>query len=71
MVKTVRAVTSVDVNFKETEGNYTAFIEMADGTPVTMVMNGYGFFSTRGPYSWMSTRAVRRLTSALLRLRTK
>lgn len=48
MVKSVRAVTGRwDVNFKETEGNYTAFIEMEDGTPVTMVMNGYGFFSTR------------------------
>lgn len=56
MVKTVRAVTGRwDVNFKETEGNYTAFIEMADGTPVTMVMNGYGFFSTRELTHGMST----------------
>jgi phthalate 4,5-cis-dihydrodiol dehydrogenase len=56
MVKTVRAMTGRwDVNFKDTEGNYTAFIEMADGTPVTMVMNGYGFFSTRELTHGMST----------------
>jgi len=35
-----------DPNFAQTEGNYTAFAELENGTPVTMVMNGYGYFST-------------------------
>jgi phthalate 4,5-cis-dihydrodiol dehydrogenase len=47
MARTVRAITGRwDASFKETEGNYTAFVELEDGTPVTMVMNGYGYFST-------------------------
>ena len=47
MARSVRAITGRwDANFKQTEGNYTAFVELEDRTPVTMVMNGYGYFST-------------------------
>lgn len=46
-VRSVKAVTGRwDPNFSDTEGNYTAFVEFEDGTPATMVMNGYGYFST-------------------------
>ena len=27
-----------------TQGNYTAFLEFTDGTPATLVFNGYGGF---------------------------
>ncbi len=30
----------------DTEGNFTAFLEFEDGTPATLVFNGYGFFDT-------------------------
>ncbi|HWP60718.1 MAG TPA: Gfo/Idh/MocA family oxidoreductase [Candidatus Acidoferrales bacterium] len=47
LVKWIRGITGRwDPNFAQTEGNYTAFAELEDGTPVTMVMNGYGYFST-------------------------
>ena len=43
-VKSIRATTAkADKNFA-TEGDYTAFLEFADGTPATMVFNGYGYF---------------------------
>src|SRR5581483_11030831 len=29
----------------QTEGNYTALLEFADGTPATLVFNGYGYFN--------------------------
>jgi phthalate 4,5-cis-dihydrodiol dehydrogenase len=46
-VKWVRGITGRwDRNFTQTEGNYTVFAELENGTPVTMVMNGYGYFST-------------------------
>lgn len=47
MLKSIRAVAGRwDPHFRETEGNYSAFLDFKDGTPATMVMNGYGFFST-------------------------
>jgi len=46
LIRNIQAVTGRwDPNF-DTEGNYTAFVQFKDGTPATMVMNGYGFFST-------------------------
>ncbi len=46
LIRDVRAVTGKwDPNF-DTEGNYTAFAQFENGTPATMIMNGYGFFST-------------------------
>jgi len=30
----------------DTEGNFTAMLEFEDGTPATLVFNGYGFFDT-------------------------
>ncbi len=44
MAKSIRATTGrADKNFA-TEGNYTAFLEFDDGTPASMVFNGYGYF---------------------------
>jgi phthalate 4,5-cis-dihydrodiol dehydrogenase len=44
LVKSVRAATGrADDNFA-TEGDYTAFLEFADGARATLVFNGYGFF---------------------------
>ena len=43
-VKSVRAITGNWHPSFETEGNYTAFLEFEDGTPATLVFNGYGGF---------------------------
>jgi phthalate 4,5-cis-dihydrodiol dehydrogenase len=44
LVKTVRAITGRWHPKFDTEGNYTAFLEFEDGTPATLVFNGYGRF---------------------------
>ena len=44
LVRSVRAVTGCWRPRVDTEGNYTAFFEFADGTPATLVFNGYGGF---------------------------
>jgi len=44
LVKNVRAVAGRWDPKNPTEGNYTAFLEFADGTAATMVYNGYGYF---------------------------
>jgi phthalate 4,5-cis-dihydrodiol dehydrogenase len=51
MVKSVRAVTGKWRPRFDTEGNYTAFLEFADGTPATLVFNGYGGFDI-GHLTW-------------------
>jgi phthalate 4,5-cis-dihydrodiol dehydrogenase len=44
LVRSVRAVAGKWNPHFDTEGNYTAFLEFADGTPATLVFNGYGYF---------------------------
>lgn len=44
MVKSVRAATGRWNGNFDTEGNFTALLEFADGTPASLVFNGYGFF---------------------------
>ncbi|MGH7770245.1 MAG: Gfo/Idh/MocA family protein, partial [Candidatus Binatia bacterium] len=51
MVKSVRAITGKWRPQFDTEGNYTAFLEFADGTPATLVFNGYGGFDI-GELTW-------------------
>ena len=43
-VKSVRAITGKWNRNFDTEGNFTAFLEFEDGTPATLVFNGYGYF---------------------------
>jgi phthalate 4,5-cis-dihydrodiol dehydrogenase len=51
MVKSVRAITGKWQPRFDTEGNYTAFLQFADGTPATLVFNGYGGFDI-GELTW-------------------
>jgi len=44
-VKSVRATAGKWQPRFDTEGNYTAFLEFADGTPAALVFNGYGRFN--------------------------
>jgi phthalate 4,5-cis-dihydrodiol dehydrogenase len=45
-VRSVRATTGKWHPRFDTEGNFTALLEFEDGTPATLVFNGYGFFDT-------------------------
>lgn len=51
LVKSVRAYTGRWAPGLNTEGNYTALLEFADGTPATMALYGYGFFNV-GDLTW-------------------
>ena len=44
LIKSVRAITGRWHPRFDTEGDYTAFVEFADGAPATLVFNGYGGF---------------------------
>src|SRR5204863_9565090 len=45
LVGSVRAYTGRWHPAFDTEGDYTALLEFADGTPATLVFNGYGYFN--------------------------
>lgn len=45
-VRSVRATAGKWHPHFDTEGNFTAMLEFEDGTPATLVFNGYGFFDT-------------------------
>lgn len=51
LVKSVRATTGKWHPRYDTEGNYTALMEFEDGTPATLVFNGYGGFDI-GELTW-------------------
>ena len=44
LIKKVRAIAGRWNSQFNTEGNFTALLEFEDGTPATLVFNGYGFF---------------------------
>jgi len=45
LIGSVRAYTGRWHPAFDTEGDYTALLEFADGTPATLVLNGYGYFN--------------------------
>ncbi len=46
-VRSVRAQAGRhEPNFPDCEGNYTAFLEFEDGTPATLIFDGYGYFDS-------------------------
>jgi phthalate 4,5-cis-dihydrodiol dehydrogenase len=45
MVKSVRGATGRWNPYFDTEGDFTAFLQFGDGTPATLVFNGYGYFA--------------------------
>jgi phthalate 4,5-cis-dihydrodiol dehydrogenase len=52
----LRSVRAVAANWDESragEGAYVAFFEFEDGTPATLVYNGYGFFDTAEMMDWL------------------
>jgi phthalate 4,5-cis-dihydrodiol dehydrogenase len=53
MVRSVRAMTGIVDQARPTEGYYTAFLEFEDGTPATLVYNGYSHFDTAELHYWV------------------
>jgi len=52
LVRSVRAMTGIWDPARRAEGAYTAYLEFADGTPATLVYNGYGHFDTAEFSEW-------------------
>ena len=69
-VRSVRAMTGDWFPPRPAPGYYSAFLEFDDGTPVTLVHDGYGYFSTYELVPWGGTvdeahvRKVRRALNA-------
>jgi phthalate 4,5-cis-dihydrodiol dehydrogenase len=46
LVRSVRAMTGQLMPERPAPGNYSAYVEFEDGTPATIIYNGYGYFDT-------------------------
>ena len=53
MVRSVRAMTGIWDPARHAEGAWAAYLEFEDGTPSTLVYNGYGHFNTAEFHYWI------------------
>jgi phthalate 4,5-cis-dihydrodiol dehydrogenase len=53
LVRSVRAMTGIFDSARRVEGAWTAYLEFEDGTPATLVYNGYGHFDTAEFFWWV------------------
>jgi phthalate 4,5-cis-dihydrodiol dehydrogenase len=56
LVRSVRAAVGAWMPGRPVEGYYSAFLEFEDGTPATLVHNGYGYYSMNEAYPWVAPR---------------
>jgi phthalate 4,5-cis-dihydrodiol dehydrogenase len=56
LVRSVRGSVGKWMSERPVAGYYTAFLEFEDGTPATIMHNGYGYYSMRENYPWVATR---------------
>jgi len=54
LVRSVRAQTGRWLEARPVPGYYTAFLEFEDGTPATIMHNGYGYFVMAELYPWVA-----------------
>jgi len=54
LVRSVRAQTGRWLDVRPVPGYYTAFLEFEDGTPATIMHNGYGYFVMAELYPWVA-----------------
>lgn len=52
MLRSVRGMTGGWLKARPIDGYFTAYLEFQDGTPVTVVHNGYGYFNTNELLPW-------------------
>jgi len=57
MVRSVRGMTGQWFRGRPIPGYYAAYLEFEDGTPATLVHNGYGYFLTSELVSWGTDRS--------------
>src|SRR5581483_768637 len=69
MVRSVRAMTGVWDASRRAEGAWAAYVEFEDGTPATLVYNGYAHFDTCEFTAWIGEGGQRRHPDTNLRAR--
>ena len=71
MVRSVRAMTGIWDKARAYEGSYTCYLEFEDGTPVTLIYSGYGFFDTAELFSWVGEGGQHRDPETNLQVRKR
>ena len=71
MVRSVRAMTGIWDKARAYEGSYTCYLEFEDGTPVTLIYSGYGFFDTAELFSWVGEGGQHRDPETNLKVRRR
>ena len=71
MVRSVRAMTGIWDKARAYEGSYTCYLEFEDGTPVTLIYSGYGFFDTAELFSWVGEGGQHRDPETNLQVRRR
>lgn len=56
MLRSVRAMVGQWMPERPVPGYYTAYLEFEDGTPATIVHNGYGYYSMNEQYPWVQSK---------------
>ncbi len=69
MVRSVRAMTGNWDADRKTDGAWCAYLEFEDGTPATLVYNGYGHFDTAEFFWWVGEGGQPRSPETNLRVR--
>ena len=70
MLRSVRAQVGQWLPERPIPGYYSAFLEFEDGTPATIVHNGYGYFDTNEFVPWVGERRTRGAADRRKALRT-
>ena len=71
MVRSVRAMTGIWDKARAHEGSYICYLEFEDGTPVTLIYSGYGFFDTAELFSWVGEGGQHRDPETNLQVRKR
>jgi phthalate 4,5-cis-dihydrodiol dehydrogenase len=53
MLRSVRGMTGKWLDARPIPGYFTAYLEFEDGTPATIMHNGYGYFAMSSLYPWV------------------
>jgi phthalate 4,5-cis-dihydrodiol dehydrogenase len=56
LLRSVRAMTGDWMRVRPVPGYYCAYLEFEDGTPATVMHNGYGYFSMNELYPWVVSK---------------
>jgi phthalate 4,5-cis-dihydrodiol dehydrogenase len=56
LLRSVRGMTGKWLDVRPIPGYFTAYLEFEDGTPATIMHNGYGYFAMSAQYPWVQDK---------------